>query len=810
MGIYAGRFSGYVFGLTAAVLLSYYALSPSFYPLVSWLAPSFGGGIALGLGMFYMLAANPLTYPVLFPVWIAVGAVIGASVRKVSSSILISTLVSFSLLALMLSVWLGIFASFVSPLIQSAGTGSLGSAIPAFHPELPPPPTNLLSIIQEPVISQIFSYLSNVLSSSIAGHSSSGAAANPANVLTGLFILLFLGAIVKLLVCALTASLVAYFLKRQISGMKGRKRSAQLKSVAVLFLVSALIVSSLIPLGAAHSTSDQKYVPGNGEVAVLAYRTLPSLLHFQWEYSSHLSPCNMGTAYHSASAADTSHYYSESSENLISPYGTLYSFYSFASNQSIPQGSSTGNGQVAYSMLMLSSGMENLFSTGLFSDILHVSGGGQGTSAITDSATLIGLIPPELLLVGVNAGAMPVEKVAGAQATYYSSISGAHLALLASLQNTSINISGASGIPFSSNLFIYGAALNPMTAAANIASAYAPFLHPDGMILSFEQQLESGNFFSPPVHGFAGSLITVGYEGNGTYFSPVPGAPSSITPSFPSRGPFSFLEGLTVKTGFASGGGMHSISMSSLIGNVSFSFSNSSTTSYLDIFTPDTWNAFSIQSLSADYNLTVFTTSMPSVANASPRVHFVNASSGYIFRPDAMFNFSSPLIPDIYMTATAAVSGSNLFVSGTTVNAGNTSAVDVSAYFPGIASLSGNSSPFYRNVSALPPGQSFSFSFTVPFSGMGIYVLSGLDLHFISGGHAYTVPYRPLLVEVSQIPLFSVFPQSVGNALYAISLILRSGIGTALSEIIAYVAITLLMALAILQQFLEFRKWRMA
>ncbi len=842
-----GKFSGFVFGTTTAVIIGYYLLSPYYSPIVNWFSPYFGSSVALMLGLFFLLLGDPLIYPIVIFSWVAVGIVVGLSVRRVKGSIVSMISVYFACWAILLVGILGAVIGLLPSLMGTMGGSPPGgtSPLPGL-PSLPPIPTppsgtNILTLLSEPVISQFFQTLLSLLPRLGTISGSSSLTQSYANLFTTYALPLILTNMLTFAVSLITASLVAHYTRKYIVSLedspsvKPRRMASNAVALAALVVALSIIISGLSGgtfhaqaqngigstqpstlhassgMGIPYAGALVKFAEMKGAVLRLVSSHVPGQTASPVDAIAHVS---------TAQGA-----YEEASTSLISSDGNLYSGFAFASNYSLPQSSITGNSQVGLSLLLLD---QNLVDMPLAS-LLNLPLNSSGSSGFPVSpSSLIPLIPTGLLFISINPGPLSAQKVADEQVSYYSNVTGEHFSLIVEMANISSNTplsglfpggssaSGNASSPVSSGtaLFIYGTNAPAEKSASGLAGSYLPTLHPDGLVGSLSSQLISGSLFSATKYGSCSGLLAVGYAGL-SGFLPQNGTagPSSLF-SLPS-GSISFCFGLFYKSDFAFGSGFHSLPLSAVIGSSPVSFSPTASLSSLEILTPSGYNDLNAAAFPSGFNGTVFTDNLQYVNGSvnSSGWTVINVSAQNQISPSTTLTFSSPLPPEVVISSSSSATGDTLSVSAVVSNMGNSTVNGLSVFFPGIQELqSGLSTSLagmsYQNTSALSPGQSFDahFSFGVPHSG--VYVLPRMTYSFSSGAHTFVLLSPVTQVSVAGTLLFTMFPPYLGKALYG--LISYYSPSTPYIEILvpSYLLPTLFMALAIYSEYSSFRKWR--
>ena len=829
-----GKFAGTVFGTLAAVVLAYYLLSGYYSPLANWLSPYFGGDISLIFGLIFALFGNPLNYPVLIEVWMAVGAVIGFSVRRVGGSVASTFMVHFLCWFIMIVGLLGYAFAFI-PSTNGLLTGYSTSGInltPAI-PLMPIPPygTNILTILTEPVVFQLFQSLINLLSGGIpvsAGSSTSSLAG-----LAGSFIEpLIIHSILLFVLSAFTAAFTAYLAHNMILTLDRRDviRQFRMTGRAVVLLAIAVVLILVLSgaadgiISSAGAGGGLNFVGNRGHqpvgAAVLANASIGAVKGMTGFISHYTAASSAAQKFNqlngTAAGASSQSGYDETSLNLISPDGNLYSTCVFASNSTFPQASVPGNGQVDLSLMVMSKNLINLPTLSLFSGALSPTG---GSSSSLSPSTFLSLLPPELLILYVTPGSAPIAQAASSQASYYSNVAGYPFTLIAELTNGTFfgnQILPALHLVQGGGIFVYGSNYPVESAAAQFASSYLPALHKDGMIAGFASDLESGAPFVPTAYGSDSALIVSGSVGNSSLLAPAGASGAVPFPLFP-QGRISFCIGLIYKTFFAYGSGLHRMQLSQITGSKPFTFSSFASSSFLGILTPIGRTGFGLNSIPSSYNGTIFTDSIPfppgnQTVNSSGWM-YVNESNQNQFGPNTTVSFDSPLPPFVVISTTDTVVGTNISVQAVARNLGNASVTGLSVSFPGIEQYGSGGLPApngmgYRNSSRLAPGQAFSVTFTVNASNPGIYVLPGIRYSYALGNSTYSMQTSATQVNAGNMSFIALFPGYLAKTTF--DLTSRFYPGATYNEILmmSYAIPLLFFGAAIRAEHSAYKKWK--
>ena len=839
-----------MFGTTAAVIISYYILAPYYSPVVDWISPYFGSGTGLMMGLVFLLLGDPLIYPIVIVAWVAIAVIVGLSARRVLGSIVSMIFVHVACWVIIIIGGLGIFFSLLpsgSGLIPGQSGGGTTTPLPiSALPPIPVPPagTNIMTILSEPVISQAFSTLERFLStfgSSVS--SSSGSPSSLFNAIASYALPFILINIFTFVVSLVVASLVAHYFRKYILSRENSHsvniRRATGQAITLLALVVALsfVVSSAS--GAFYQTQNQNSFElssqpagypsaGAAGISMAAFTTFAGMSNAVGKLSSHPVPGQSAVSgVDVARSGVTQDAYDETSVNLISSDGNLYSGYMFGSNYSLPQNSVPYNSQVGMSLLLLSHDLANMPLQAIISSPVASSGPTSGALPFGNfsESTLMQLLPPGLLLITTNPGPVPAQKVADEQVSYYSKVTGSNFIQLIGIANSSLGSLSSTGLPTGnstsspsnagSGFFVYGSDLSSEKAAASIASYYLPSLHSDGLIMSLSNQLASGSLYTPTATGYASGILAIGYSSSSGILSQLGGGAQTSLFALP-HGNISFCMGLFYKSGFAYGGGTHALQLSSVIGSSPVSFSPTASASALFILSPTGYNDLTLASFPSGFNGTVYTDNIQGVNGSfsSQGWTFVNESPASQINPGTSLTYSSPLPPDVVISTTGAAAGSSVAVSAVVRNVGSSAVNDLSVHFPGVITLqsgltTAKAGEGYANSTSLGPNQSFDarFSFSAP--NPGSYVLPSISYSFVSGAHTFVLQSQVTQVNVAGNIIFMMFPTYFAKSMYGV--ISHLSPSTSFVEILAisYLLLTVFMLLAIRSEYSSHRRWKM-
>ena len=241
-------------GTFLTFILSYMLIPSGFTTIINWIGPVFGTSIHIFLSMLYILLADPLTFTVLFVMWAAIGLAIGFIVRKKIGS----AVVAFSVYSLMYVI-MGLSLFGVFRIVQGLSTTLSNLNNPtAILTVIPPPPpgTTLTSILNAPVISDIFKIASEAMSGGLSDPSSIFSSLIPTigfNMIKNLVIILVFG-----IVGGELGRRTEKMIRARRSGKLTYSSSAPIKMAATLLtiiLLSGTIIAASVWVPSAKATS---------------------------------------------------------------------------------------------------------------------------------------------------------------------------------------------------------------------------------------------------------------------------------------------------------------------------------------------------------------------------------------------------------------------------------------------------------------------------------------------------------------------------------------------------------------------------
>ncbi len=451
-----GKLSAYLIGTVAILALSYYYLSLSFYPLIGWLEPYFGGALILVMGNLLFLLGNPLRNTFLIPVYIIVGILIGLGARKGRKAFVSTLTIYGSILSITgiasVSMILGNFSTIKTISTKLTTSQSLTNYSPGSFP-IAPPTASLQQIFGEPLIGRLLSVFSSISTSGISTSNITGYISSIIPAITREFIIY---GIVDFAIVLTFATLTGGLLGRLINGKKTKKsRPLEVKDgkniveVAIIALVILAIVFSSfsIPLHSSgvmspvQKTSDYRLKSGN-------LFTSMSNLGYSLSNNTQLASCSIAGGF-------------------VSPSGNLYTVFGAYGNSTSPASK--------YSKLFPSGSLTFLEYSCNLTQLID----GISTFPINTGYNISQSLPLQIasyaeggLIITLTVGNVTKtkNKVISSDTNFISTIGGANQNILMSINIPNGVLTQSSSNPMS--LFIVGFLLNPSQFSTNMENSY--------------------------------------------------------------------------------------------------------------------------------------------------------------------------------------------------------------------------------------------------------------------------------------------------------------------------------------------------
>ncbi len=781
-----GKLTALLLGMASVLFISYYLLSVAYAPILNWLGPVFGEHLNLLMGLFYLLMGVPTNHPVLFGSLVLIAAIIGASSARVGRAIGVASLVLFLSWSMLVVAALAIFIPF------SSGTGFSGISTASNPTSLtsgfpsPPPGTDLYSLINEPVIYRIFTFLSDSLST---GTSLSGS--SPSQVFGTLFsagMSLFLLSMIEHLVIIYGVSgVTAYLVHRYIfgGGKKGLAAPAEpLKPVveprngeapsasskaAVIFLVAVLLGSAIVMAAGSPSTRPSETSYSQGAVAAEMYGVgtllkqspmtgsgqnpwlpfdLPSVfsalgnsVHSSTIFSKSGPVMPEAVSNFSAGNITTA----EGGISLVTGSGSVYNIcglYNASTNQQSFFAGPEFSGSV-FSLALLQDNIGSLLA--------FVGNNSSGNLSLgISSSYLASLIPSYAFVIGYSGSLNSTADLAARAASSVASQLGVSEYIKLLSLSTSSTFSGINTNGIQLSLYLYVGVADFGRSASKASSGIMNGIGNGAVSLLMKNSYSTG--YAVPGAGSSsstGSMLVLGEingQDLGSLGQSLFGTGTSVFPPNPA----SFAVGISMwqnRVHYSTGG--YNMTVSNLFGySGSLDLNSGANLTILAIG----HQPFGSSPLAfSSYNISLF---VNNASNSEFMAAQVSSSNIFVFPPgqslstDAAYSsFSGTFTPDISVSVTGSVSGSNLATLNIMVTNHDTLPLDnvipvVKGFldsYNGTMKVIGNGGNV--NLGTINPGQSGTASYTLQLYGTGVYYLPPLVVNYTYAGTQYSPSY---------------------------------------------------------------------
>ncbi|OWP56177.1 MAG: hypothetical protein B2I17_07550 [Thermoplasmatales archaeon B_DKE] len=801
-----GKLTGYILGVSGALLVSFYILSAYYMPLINWLGPYFGAPLVFILPILFLILGNPLTYPVVLVSWLIIAFLVALGARRGGKSAGTAFTVYLSILG-----FLGVSAIallFSSHILSGTTASALSTSSFSGMLSTIPSGTNLYTIESEPLIGSlvgIFSSFAGVLGSG----TSSGAGSPGISQIVTAFESNFLVYLIVNLVVFLVASYIFGRLLSRLAGPKRKKTPAAVTAVVIMVVLSAVFFSLAgMNQDGNYGTHSPLTSSGNTYLPATYGNATPSIA------SGNLSGIASALKVFDASPTTTLNS-SYLAAGIVGKYGGVYNIYAMIGTAGPGNASAWFNteaSRASYFTLVIYTYNVTQIVNAISSDQIINGSGVAGSSSL---ANLLNIIPQVVIIEGYNGTISQAGSLAAQNANNIVSLSGgAGTKLLGSL-----NISLSTSFPgFSGSIYVYSGAIAWPGSVTGIISPVTSAMNQSGPLVMFEKGLESGYLIPGNGQGnMQGSVMVAGVVSpsmfNSTLLKDI-GATGSGTPASAER--IAVAGGIFYRPDvFHSSPGLNTVQYSKVFnysGNIEF---GSNGTYALIVGYP-----ISGAGNSVSYNYTVYSTS----AGFGSIFSFNGQNNTIIKNPGSSIDMSA-----INFT-TDAVFPANLSIETGTLDTGNgiytisTTVINHDSDIITNLSISDNSSisaysGYMKVVSGTPylagktiqPGGNITLSFNVSVNNFGSFTLSGPAVNYSSNGSRFNVTGTPVSLIV---PLPS-FLDSVISVEYAtISGAGQSSpIGVLVMQLLPgfYLFEIIAILIVILDIFIEirgFRKWR--
>lgn len=771
------RFSSFIIAAVVSLSLGYYLLSSYYSPLLNWLGPVFGSDMYFSLGLLVLVMGNPFSYALVFVSWLLIGITIGITARRILRSISITISIYFFLWGVIIGSLFSYFISFVPSLAAGGGSLSGLDGLTGVLNLVPPPGTNLASILFEPVLYQVFLKFLSI-------HITSG---SPIKSAVGSFEGLFYGPIISFVICAGSAGVVSHFIKELAESGGGGKGSRSINrslKPALVFLIAILLVIIL--------TTSVVAVPF--QYKKIDETTLSSSDQYEQQLDCKVS------VYPNMSISSLNNKTSVAMDlTLISHNGNLYNLCYAENNQtSIPMESMFPNLESSY--LILDSNVEDMGF--IFGSVFKVSGLGINLDS------LLNLVPGGILVTYISTSCIDQENCADKVSQAYDNMTGESFFLL--VNDTAFGVSLPSLFSQNGSQFIFLSGDQFTGSSTNLTSYVSSLSY--GGISSIMENTIGNRLRQDNNHYPTADALILGYTSTGSipFFS----SSDLNTTSIPTlRGSSNFALNFHVDFGALNTSALPYLPMHDITGfNDAFNLS-CRTKSIIEILTPK--SDTSSTNLSSGYCTTIYALNGTSSSNRTyhgDNMTLIPVDDNYEFQPDMELMVNSTLPPPLHVDCSVTSTNGKISVEFTVTNMGNASlgeAVMTDSYGEVVSpgSLSVRSVNVSSGPTAVPGGSSISLSLIENDTNPGVYVISGPLLSFTYGGSKFYEVFSPVIVRVGKENVFSAVAQYYGLIIFSIaSYFTRISLST--SILLAYVVTILLLIYAVYSQYDDFRKWR--
>lgn len=475
-----GKLTSLIVGFLVICFIAFYYISTQYAALINWIGPVTGPEIIYILGFLLLFFGSPFHYPLVLMIWILLGLVVGITSRKGLRAA--GAAVSLFFLTL------GFFGTVVISLFLPLITGTSSSNSPIGNIPLPPHGTSILSLTSAPVIGSFLNLLESILQNlNIFGFSpvplsGSSQTLSGSNILGGIPI----GTIVTFFVYPLVENLIIFAISASLFGTligklikRGATPKRKIQSIASIFLIVILLISSLAGFGAhegsnsVHSGTPNPFQSGTGANEI---RNLLSFSH------GGISRLVIPGTIPSSSSSDP---YFEAIASYVSTTGSVYNFYGFArgyNNTHQNNGflnNSSGVGKSDYTILLGTDGLEN-FTYGGFGF------GNLGALSILNSSTFASLLPT-VTLISIFSGNTSTN-----QKNFNNMMDSMDKAFHFTLSKIFVlTLNNATSGPLT--LYIYGSDVSFQSFSRGFVNDTLTGFSSGGLITDFEKQISSGS-----------------------------------------------------------------------------------------------------------------------------------------------------------------------------------------------------------------------------------------------------------------------------------------------------------------------------
>ncbi|MHB1708422.1 MAG: autotransporter outer membrane beta-barrel domain-containing protein [Thermoplasmataceae archaeon] len=806
-----GKLTGYILGVSAALLVAYYILMPYYTPLLDWLGPYFGAPLAFILPILFLLMGNPIEYPVIIGSWIIISFFVAAGARRGGRSAGTAFTVYLSILGFLgVSTLALLFSAHVlsgvsSPSISlSSLTGILST---------PPAGTNLYTIESEPLVGTIVGIASSYVS--VFGATSSAASGSPSisQIISSLEANFLVYLIINLVIFLVASYIFGRLFQRMVRPRKNKPSG----------VVAALVVIAVVAGGFAvltdfsqHSSSIPHYhsvTSQEASVSSVQYTDSSGIAQFSPSFAA--SAIKGFTQSGTGSGINSTYF----AAGIVGKYGDVYNLYAMAGlvgNAASSQWYGTAAARASNFTLVIYTYNLTQIADALSADQIINGTGILGSSTI---GNLLNIVPQVIVIEGYNGSTLQYGSAAAQNANNIISLSGGTGTKLL----ISLNLSSSSAFPgFSGSIYVFSGAMAWPGNLWQVISPVTGKMNQSGPLVMFEDGLKTGYLIPGNGTGSVQASITVAGIINPSMFNStllkdlgVAGTNVSL-----SGDRIAIAGGVFYKAGvFHSSSTLKTISYSTLFHYSQPVKFESAATLYLMAI------GYPVSSTSGHGNAPAYNyTTYASSSNYSSSYNFngnntpipVNYGSSLDLASEN-FTTNAAFPANLSITTTASGSGGVYRISTTVVNHDTDTLTGVSisdnrtvAMYSGYLTKIGGNSTFITKAT-LDPGSTITFSFNVSVRNFGVFTLQGANVNYSSNGERFNVTGTP---EKLAVP-----PPSFLNSVVAAEYGAISGAGAAsplgfltVQMIPGFYTFELIAVLVLLlDAFLEvraFRRWR--
>ncbi|MEM0155009.1 MAG: hypothetical protein QW597_00160 [Thermoplasmataceae archaeon] len=741
-----GKLTGYILGVSGALLVSYYVLSIYYAPLINWLGPFFGTPIMFLLPILFLLLGNPLAYPVLILAWLFIALMVAVGARKGGKAVGTAFTVYLSILGFLV----------LSALAIAFGQGVLsgnifgGSSLSSFGGILANPPagTNLYSLENEPLIGNlvlIFSSYANILGSNPAGTGSISTNGIISAITNNFLIYMLINFIVFLV--------ASYILGRVIRSFILPRRS--FAKAASLLIVMVVLVSGVFvftdgngqyPLPIAQSGTAQSTPSHATGISISQAMSLAP-------YSANSS---IGSFTPDVQKSFNAAYYAA---GVVGKYGGVYNVYVMAGGVNASGSSSWYNTGAAshsyFTVVLYTYNLSQVISSFASDSFVNGTSSLAGTSTL---ASILNLVPGIVVVEGFNGSTTQSSSLASQAASGIISESGGSGAKLL----ISLNVSSNSSLPgFSGSLYVYAGEMAWPGSLNSVISPITGAMNQSGPLTMFENGMSSGYLIPQRTSTSMNGLIMVAGVVN----------PSLFNSSLLSQFGFNGLNGTLTLDRIVFAGGIFykadvfhsSASPKTIQYSKIFNYADSVNFTSNNIVYGLTVGYPQIESIAGNnvsgYNFTTYTT----IRNFTDpfRMNGINFSAVHMTVPyyldmgSISLSTNAVFPANISMVIEAASIGKGLYRISTILTNRDTDTLtqlslsenSTISMYRGYMNLTGGYS--YVTAPSLAPGASLNLTYQVSLKNFGSYAIAAPNINYTSSGIRFNVTGSPGTIAVA-------------------------------------------------------------